>query len=159
LTYLWLGNIQQAKDDYERGWELDRTNINAAWMSVWIEMDKERTGIETATRLEKSAAANPEDYVAFVCLGVAFGLRNKLREGLTQLERAISLVPEYWDAYFWKGMICAYLGRNLVAIEAFNKAIDIGLPPLLLTPLYWLEKDRPNFYSEYAAPVLTRFNV
>jgi Flp pilus assembly protein TadD len=159
LSYLWLGNIQQARDDYSHGWELDRTDINAAWMAEWIAMGKERTGIEAATRLEEIASKNPDDYIASVCLGVAFGLRNKLREGLTTLEHAISLVPQEWDAYFWKGMLCAYLGRNILAMEALEKAFKMDLPPLLLTPLYWLEKDRPNFYNEYVAPLLARYKI
>jgi tetratricopeptide (TPR) repeat protein len=159
LSYLRLENRQQARDDYSRSWELDRTNINAAWMAEWIEMDKERTGVETAIRLEEISTTNPEHYIASVCLGVAFGLRNKLREGLSALEHAISLVPEECDAYFWKGMLCAYLGRNLLAIEALEKALNVNLPPLLLTPLYWLEKDRPKFYCEYAAALLARYNV
>ena len=66
---------------------------------------KERPGIVKAVRLEEIVATNQEDYVAYVCLGVASGLRNKLREGLVELERAILLVPEEWDAYFWKGML------------------------------------------------------
>ena len=159
LAHLWLGNIRQAKDDYSRGWKLDRTDINAAWMAEWVAMGKERTGIETAARLEEIASTNPEDYVAHVCWGVASGLRDKLKEGLAELEKATSLVPEWWDAYFWKAMLCACLGQNLVAMEAFEKALEMDLPPILLTPLYWLEKDRPNFFSEYAAPLLARYNV
>ena len=159
LTYLWLRNTQQAKDAYLRSWGLDRTDINSPWMAEWIEMGRERIGMGTAVRLEEIAAANPGDYVACVCRGVALGLRNKLKEGLAELEQAILLVPEWWDAYFWRGMLCAYLGRNLVAIEAFEKALEVDLPPILLTPLYWLEKDRPNFFSEYAAPLLAQYNL
>ena len=44
-----------------------------------------------------------------------------------------------------------------MAIEAINTALAVGLPPLLLAPLYWLENDRPNFFSEYAAPLLLRY--
>ena len=159
LAYLWLGNTQQAKDAYRRSWELDRTDINSPWMAEWVEMGRERVGIETAARLEEIAAANPEDYVAYVCRGVALSLRSKLKKGLAEVERAILLNPEGWDAYFWKGMLCAYLGRSLTAMEAFEKALEVDLPPLLLTPLYWLEKDRPNFFSKYAAPLLARYNV
>ncbi len=159
LCYLWLGNIQQARDDYHRFLDPDSTDINEAWMAEWIEMGKERIGLETTIRLEKIARKNPEHYVAFVCSGIVLGLHNKLKEGLAELERAISLEPEEWDAYFWKGMLCAYLGRNLVAIEALNKALALDLPPPLLTPLYWLENDRPNFFSEYAAPLFIRYSI
>ena len=159
LCYLWLGNLQQAKDDYSHFQNLEGTDINIKWMAEWIEMGKKRIGIETTTRLENIATTNPEHYVAFVCSGVVLGLHNKLKEGLAELEHAISLEPEEWDAYFWKGMIYAYLGRNSMAIEAINTALAVGLPPLLLAPLYWLENDRPNFFSEYAAPLLLRYHA
>jgi hypothetical protein len=63
--------------------------------------------------------------------------------------------------YFWKGMLCAYFyrGRNLVGMESVEKALEVGLPPVLLTPLYWLEKDLPDFYEQHAAPLLARYDV
>ena len=114
---------------------------------------------ETAERLETIAAVNPQDYVAYVCQGVALGLLGKLKEGMAAIEEAIALDPEMWDAYFWKGMICAYLGRNSLAIESVEKALEVNLPPILLTPLYWLERDRPDFFRVYAAPLLAKYNV
>jgi tetratricopeptide (TPR) repeat protein len=78
---------------------------------------------------------------------------------LAEIEAAISLEPREWDAYFWKGMICAYLGRNSAAIEAIEKALELDLPPVLLTPLYWLQRDRPDFFREYAEPLLKRYDV
>src|SRR5260370_4501491 len=119
-------------------------------------MGKERVEIETAKRLEEIAAIDPQDYVAHVCTGVALGLHGKLREGLAELEQAIPIKPKEWDAYFWKGMLCAYFyrGRNLVAMEAVEKALEVGLPPVLLMPLYWVEKDLPEFYERYVRPLL-----
>jgi tetratricopeptide (TPR) repeat protein len=159
FAYLWLGNTQEAKNAYRRGWEVDKTYINILWMIEWVEMGRERIGRDMAVRLEEIAATNSKDYVAYVCRGVALGLRQKLKEGIAELEQAISLMPETWDAYFWKGMICVYLGRDSMAMEAFEKALAVNLPPLLLTPLYWLEKDKPKFFNEYAAPLLARYNV
>ena len=124
-------------------------------------MGKERVGIETAKRLKEIATIDPQDYVAHVCKGVALGLRGKLKEGLAELEQAIPMKPEEWDAYFWKGMLCAYFyrGRDLVAMEAVEKALEVGLPPVLLTPLYWLEKDLPEFYERHVGPLPARYGV
>ncbi len=99
--------------------------------------------------------------VARVCKGVALSLRGKLKEGLAELEQALSLKPEEWDAYFWKGMLYAYYyrGRNPAAMEAVEKALEVGLPPVLLTPLHWLEKDLPDFYEQHAAPLLAQYEV
>jgi hypothetical protein len=58
-------------------------------------------------------------------------------------------------------MLCAYFypGRNLATTEALEKALEVDLPPVLLTPLYWLEKDEPGFFKKYAAPLLARYEV
>lgn len=56
-------------------------------------------------------------------------------------------------------MICAYLGRNSAAIEAIEKALEVELPPVLLRPLYWLERDRPGLFGEYARALLEKHGV
>jgi len=161
IAYLFLKNTRQASADFTRSYELDPTDLNASWMAEWTSMGKEHCGTEMAKCLEEIAAIDPQRYVARVCKGVALGLRGKLKEGLAELEKAISLEPESWDAYFWKGMLCAYFypGRNLATTEAMEKALKVDLPPVLLTPLYWLEKDEPDFFKEYAAPLLERYEV
>jgi tetratricopeptide (TPR) repeat protein len=128
-------------------------------MAEWCGMGKDRLMAETAERLEAIAAVDPQNYVAYVCRGVISGLHGNLQEGLIEIEKAIPLEPEEWDAYFWKGMICVYLGRYSTAKQAIEKALEEGLPPILLTPLYWLEKDRPDFFRKYAEPLLKKYNV
>ena len=132
-------------------------------MIEWIEMITEQANQNTGKRLTAIAAQKSENsidqYVAIVCQGVALSIEGKLKEGLVELQRAILLEPREWDAHFWKGMICAYLGRNIEAIEAIKKSLDVDLPPILLGPLRWLEKDRPEFFEKYAAPLLKEFEV
>jgi len=81
-------------------------------MAEWAGMGKQGVGLEVAERLEEIARINPEHFVANVCRGVALGQRGRLKEGLVEIERAIQLEPEEWDAYFWKGMLCAYYYRG-----------------------------------------------
>jgi hypothetical protein len=64
-------------------------------------------------------------------------LRTQLQEGLAGIDHAIQIEPEEWDAFFWKGMICAYLGRNLMANVAIEGSLELYMPPMLLTPLDW----------------------
>jgi tetratricopeptide (TPR) repeat protein len=115
-------------------------------------MSKERTGKELADWLEAAALANPQHYGAYVCRGIVFGLRGNLKAGLKELDRAISLELEEPDGYFWKGMLCAYYyqGRYHAAIEAIEESLLLELQPVLLTPLYWFEKERPDFFEHYA---------
>ena len=54
-------------------------------------------------------------------------------------------------------MACATLGRNKEAIAAIEKALELGLPPVLLAPLCWFEQERPKFFEKYANPLLARF--
>jgi len=112
-----------------------------------------------AERLEAIALLDPEDYEAYVCRGVALGLRGKPQEGLTELEHALHVYGKSGDAWFWKGMMCAYLDRSTTAMESIEQALRAGLPPLLLTPLFWLEQENLHFYQKYAEPLLKRHGL
>ncbi|HZR44263.1 MAG TPA: tetratricopeptide repeat protein, partial [Ktedonobacteraceae bacterium] len=160
-AYLYLKDVSQAITDYTRSQELDPTDIDAAWMAEWVGMGKQRMSIDVAERLEKIAVISPQHYRAYVCRGIALALRSRLKEGLAELELAFPLEPEEPDAYFWKGMLCAYYykGRYQLAMDAIGKALEVELPPVLLTLLYWLEKDRPDFFEQYARPLLDKYGV
>ncbi len=163
LAYLWLRNVPLARVNYARSYELDSTDMNAAWMADWVGMSKLRPGMEEAIRLEVIAAIEPENYVAYVCRGVALGLEGKVKEGLQEMEKAIPLDPQEWDAYFWKGMLLAYYYRRLPradkVMSMLEQSLTLGLPPQLLTPLYWLEKDLPDLFAKYARPLLLLYDV
>ena len=159
IIYLELKNREQASINFKHASELDSSNTNYAWMAEWAGIGRERTDAALATRLAAIASIDSISYIGLVCQGVAYGLHGMLKEGLAQLEQAILLSGEEYDAYFWKGMICAYLGRFMAASTAINKALESELPPVLLTPLYWLEHDRPDFFHEHARPVLEKYGV
>jgi tetratricopeptide (TPR) repeat protein len=149
LAFLWQKDLPKAQADFQRCSELYQIDINRRWMAMWAGMGKERGNNEAAERLEQIASIKPTSYVACVCQGVALGLRGHLKQGLEKLEQAIQLDPEEWDAYFWKGLLCAYFypGKLERATTAIEKALEVGLPPILLTPLYWLEKERPKSFT------------
>ena len=157
VAYLYLQDIRQARADFAQSRELDGTNVRAAWMIEWSDLCLERPDLATAERLEAIAALNTTDAIAYVCRGVALGLRGNFLQALTRLEQAILLEPEGWDAYFWKGMVCASLERDTEAMAALERALALDLPPVLLAPLRWLEQDRPNFYEQFVAPLLGRY--
>ena len=70
-----------------------------------------------------------------------------------ELERAIPLELKE-DAYFWKGIVCAFMGRDEEAAAALKQALDWGVPALLQAPLHWLKEDRAGFYEDYVVPLL-----
>ena len=158
-AYLLLKKREDACADFAKYTALRPTDVNAAWMVVYAALGKERPGVETAERLEVIAELDSQSDEAYVCRGVALELRGKLQEGLAELEHPLSLDSENEDALFWKGVVCACLGRDATAMESIEQALKAGLPPILLIPLCWLEQDRPNFYQEYAEPLLKRYEL
>ena len=162
-SYLWLKNVPQARNDYSHSYELDSTDVDAAWMSAWVGMSKKRSDRETKVHLEAIAAIDPQRYIAYVCRGVALGLGGKVREGLEDVEKAIPLDQQEYDAYFWKGILLAYYyrGRSHAgeALTLIEKSLTLGLPPPLLTPLYWLEKDIPDLFVKYLRPLLLQYEI
>ena len=80
---------------------------------------------------------------------------------MARAERAKSriLEPEQCDPYFWLGMVFAANGQVTEAEEMIDQALKLGLPPLLLTPLYWLQTDQPDFFVTYAKPKLEHYHL
>lgn len=164
FTYLWLKNQSQASIDYHDACVHNPKDNFATWMAEWVTMGKQRIGCEVAERLEAIATrASDDEYIRYVCRSVALGVRGSLRKGLHSIEQAIQLKPEEWGAYFWKGMLAAYYYRGSrprpIVEQAITKALEVGLPPILLTPLYWLEVDAPELYTQYAKPLLTKYEI
>src|SRR6266571_5007808 len=161
MTYLHLKNAVRAQADLSLACGRDPRNIKTQWRTEWAGWGRQRIGVEIADRLEKIATIDAQQYHAYVCRAVALGLRGKLKEGLEEVEKAITSLPEEWDAYFWKGMLCAYYYQkgDQMAIATVEVSLERGLPPLLLVPLYWLEKDSPSFFEKYVIPLLKKYDA
>lgn len=167
LTYLWLQDIKRGYADLTRVREGDATYRGYSWRAElakrcqwraeWANMCQQKPDSEVAERLEAIAAAEPMQYSSYVCRGVAMWFRKNYQESLIELEQAIQQASERWDPYFWKGMVCVSLEREEEAMEAIKKALDEGMPPILLTPLRWFEQERPDFYGKYAASLLAKY--
>jgi len=156
-----MQNLKQAVIEYTRSREIDfyylQTHNN--WMAIWSGMCCDIPDLEVIERLEIIATTDPENPVAFVCRGVVRWLRRDFEEALQELEQAIQIAPEEWDAYFWKGMTCASLERDEGAMTAIEKSLELELPPILLSPLCWFEHDRPEFYQKYVVPLMARYDL
>ena len=157
LVYLEQRDTVRAEADYSRSWELDPARVNSGWRAVWAAMCREGNTPEKMTQLESIAEVDSQHYAAFVCRGVVGYLREDFATARTQLEQASRLEPEAWDACFWNGMVRASLGQHGEAKAAIEKAMALGMPPVLLAPLHWLEQKQPDFYEEDVLPMLTGF--
>jgi len=157
FMYLRVNDTHQAFADYIRCWELEVKDVNAGWMAQWSKMCQERADSGTAEYLEKIAATDQTNYIAYICRGVAMWLRGNREQSLAELEQAATVKPEEWDAYFWKAMVWAALRRDEDAKAAVEKSLEVNMPPVLLAPLRWFERDRPDFYENYVVPLLARY--
>lgn len=120
-------------------------------------MCKEEVNSNILERLETIAAADPNSYTAHNCQGIALLWRKHFVEALAELDQALLLDQKRWDAHFWKGMTCAFLRQDEEAITAVKIALDLGLPPILLAPLHWLEQERPDYYEKYIVSILAKY--
>ncbi len=160
-THLWLKDSVQAREDFIQSLELNPKDVYVRWMVEWSGMGKERPAAGVIQRLEAIAALDPQDLWALVCRGVALWLSRRFEEALIFLDQAIQLKPAEWawDPYFWKGMVCASLGREEEAMAAIEKALEVELPLVLLIPLRWFEQDRPDFYQKHVVPLMARYDL
>lgn len=127
-----------------------------AWMAQWCRICLERDDSQTAESLEKIAAIDTQNDITYVCQGVAWYLQKSYEQSLTELEQAIALEHEEWNAYFWKGMVCVALRRDEDAKMAVEQSLEVDIPPVLLAPLRGFEQDRPDVYKQFVAPLLAR---
>lgn len=151
--YLDMERLVEAREDLLTGWRLTPKHISHGWSVEWSAMCLARPDEAMATRLEALAEISPEDYIAYVCRGVALWIRGNYEDALSELERAIPLELKE-DAYFWKGIVCAFMGWDEEAAAALKQALDWGVPALLLAPLHWLKEERPDFYEQFIVPLL-----
>ncbi len=157
-AHLLMNDLEKAYADYARNCEIDPDDMRAHWMYEWIGMCRRRPDAETARRLEKIAARQPLYYFAHICRGVAHWLNGQAGRGLTELAQARRIRSAVWDAFFWHGLITSSLGQP-ESMPAIEQALSLGMPPILLIPLRWLEQDQPALYEQQIRPLLTQYDM
>jgi tetratricopeptide (TPR) repeat protein len=158
-AYLWLKQRELASTDFVQHGALTPNSVRAPWMVIYANLSKRRPGSEVVESLEKIRAIAPEAGVAELCRGVALGLQERYSDSIAELEQLIQSGKSVQDACFWKGLFCAYLGQDAEATKAIAQALEAGLPPILLTPLYWLEQEQLDMYQAVAVPFLVKYDI
>lgn len=162
MVYLGLKQREQAQSDLQKACALDPGFIGHGWRNEYLLLCLHGASLEAAQRLEALAQTDlttailstPQDHIVHICRGVAHWLCGDFEQALTELEQAILLDVYDEDTYFWVGIACASLGRDDEAHKALQRTLELGLLPLFLAPLHWLEPQRPDFYTRYALPLL-----
>lgn len=161
-AYAILQKYAEARADYKQAFALNPRDINAAWTYTWVSFGKEPVRSEQTKQLENIARLQPERSIAYLCRGIAVLYQHSDAEAaLTMIEEAIKRASEEAEAscFFWEGIVCAYQGNIEQARAAIKQALDLGLPPLFFVPLYWLEKDRSDFFERYRELLQERFHL
>ncbi len=153
-AYLRLSDLQQALADFIKAWELDSTRLSYGWLIEWSKMCLPHPDTPIAERLEALAARDPTHHLAYVCRAVAHWLHENFEAALRELQQAPPPEPNDEAFSFWRGLICVSLERDDEALAALEQAVH--LPPVLLTPLRWIEHQRPDFYAQEVIPLLAR---
>jgi tetratricopeptide (TPR) repeat protein len=153
-AYLRLSDLQQALVDFSKAWELDSTRVYYGWLIEWSKMCLPHPDTARAERLEALAARDPSHHLAFVCRAVAHWLQENFEAAWRELQQAPPPEPNDEAFSFWRGMIYVSLERDDEALAALEQALP--LPPVLLTPLRWIEHQRPDFYRKEVVPLLAR---
>ncbi len=151
-AYLRLSDLQQALADFSKAWELDSTRVYYGWLIEWSKMCLPHPDPARAERLEALAARDPTHHLAYVCRAVAHWLHENFEAAWRELQQAPPPEPNDEAFSFWRGLICVSLERDDEALAALEYALH--LPPVLLTPLRWIQQQRPDFYSKEVMPLL-----
>lgn len=154
-----LGRHQEARIDYNQALELSPHDSNTAWTVAWANFDKVALTEAEVADLVRISLLDPAHYTSACCLAVIALSRSDTSSALNHLEQATRLEPKQWDPHFWVGMAAAMTGETEVAHHAIEYALELGLPPLLLTPLFWLKDTHADFFEQYAKGLLQRFSI
>jgi tetratricopeptide (TPR) repeat protein len=110
-------------------------------------------------------------YIAYVCRGVLFWFDKEFEKACVELQQAALLdysqdwpylAREYWrewDAPFWLGMTYLALDQEEEARKSIEQALGLEMPPILLKPLYWFEREKPVLYERYIQPLFDRYGI
>lgn len=166
-VYLHLGDRERARRDLMQCLRGGEVRVAEDWLLIFhwtlafTNIGKERPRREEADELERIAHLAPQTGEAALCRAVAWKLRDNPEKGLGALKRALkdkNMFPRLrtQDVPFWRGMLLASLGLAEQASKEIEHALGQGMPPILLTPLYWLEQEQPAFFESYARPWLEK---
>jgi tetratricopeptide (TPR) repeat protein len=154
-----LGRHEKALADYQQALVLEPDDSNNAWTVAWAHFGKEPLTEAEMLELERISRLDPAHYTSHCCLAVVAFQHSDSQAALGHLEQAIQLETNQWDPHFWIGLVAATTGETEIARQAIEHALELGLPPVLLTPLFWLKDAHTDFFEQYAYGLLQRFCI
>lgn len=158
-TFSRAGRHEEALADYRQALALEPSDSNIAWTATWSQFGCKGLDDAQVGELERISRLDPEHYTSHCCLAVLALHRSERQASLLHLERAVTMEPEQWDPHFWIGLVAALTGETEVARQAIERSQELGLPPLLLTPLSWLKAEHADYFERYGRDLLQHCGV
>jgi hypothetical protein len=126
--------------------------------------DAEEEGGEPLDHLEQMSGAyeaDPTTEVFAAVIQLIKGNGQTCLVRLTETKDKWRSGPMPWLALFWLGMAYASLAQSEQAQVTLHEGLASGMPPLLLLPLRWLEKDgrQAAFFSSFVAPLFRSYEL
>jgi protein O-mannosyl-transferase len=122
--YLQLALTQKAKSAYENAIALKSNDVEAiVGLGATFQRSGDFSDAEQAYR--RAIAADPNQASAYSDLGALFLQQGKLAAASKELTRAIEHNSSYAPAYFDLGVLYEQMGRRDLAIEMYQKTLDI----------------------------------
>ena len=155
IAWLWLGEERKAKADFTRSWrEFDQ--LKARFMLVWLAWGEKRPTARMMRAWDDLVEMYFTDWYADLLSLLLKLVRGTDEEVLDGFDQLVGVEPTHFEAPFWQGMACAFSGKGDEAVQLWDLALQLGMPPRLLAPLRWLEQDCPACWGQ-ASALLDRF--
>ncbi|GHO90889.1 hypothetical protein KSF_009370 [Reticulibacter mediterranei] len=152
--HLEQADLELAQEDLLRSWELDSQDETTGMLLAWVRLCLDESDEQINPLLERFATNSSQQNIALTCRGIMLIRQQQFAEAIEVFEQVLQHSPTYSEAAFWKGLACAFLEQDAVALAALEqaKSADIPLPAVLFTPLRWVAQTRPDFYQEQLLP-------
>ena len=104
---LLIPNAQKAYSDELSGEYLDIYNEA-------IDLINDNKNTQAEKKCDEAIKLSPEEKMGYLCKGIAtgFGNKPKKREALKSFTKAIEIDPEFYEAYFYRGVLQFSMRRN-----------------------------------------------
>lgn len=132
VVYEQLGRYEEAVGDYTSAIEFDPGYALAYNNRAWV---YNLMGDHTRALEDVERAMEPIDEDNSFVLPLTYNTRGSIYrelerydEAMADIERAIELNPDYYYAYYSRGLMCEELGKRKKAKADFAYACDRGIP-------------------------------
>jgi TolB-like protein/Flp pilus assembly protein TadD len=139
LAYYYLGAYEQAAEAFERSVELGPDDyaswgiLGQTYLLIDGKADAAQAAFERAVELgDASLEQNPRDWVTVARVAVYNVMRGAIEQGVKRIETAVAEGSHISDVHFFDAVIHAQLGQEEQALDALERAVQLGLPVRLI---------------------------